>query len=612
MNREELELPLPIVNDSTPFTSAVQPELAPIPSGPAPALHYTVAMPQPTSHLFEVTLQVRNWPQSSLDLKMPVWTPGSYLVREYSRHLQDFAATCEHGAALTWQKVGKNHWQVNSLGRPVTIRYRIFAHELTVRTNHLDDTHGFFNGAALFFYILGWQQQPVTVTIVPPPNWQIATVLPALPGQANTFIAADFDTLVDSPFEIGHHQIHPFTALDKPHEYVIWGQGNLDIARLIHDTQKVIEVEAAIFGGLPYDRYQFLLHLAPNSFGGLEHKASCTLIYDRLGFRARAKYERFMQLVAHEFFHLWNVKRIRPKALEVFDYEAENYTPSLWFCEGTTSFYDLIVPLWAGIYDAKTYLRNLSQEITQYLNTPGRLVQPVSEASFDAWIKLYRPDANSANSQISYYLKGEMISLLLDLGIRIKHRNQRSLNQVMRHLWEQFGQAEIGFTPEQLKSVIEAVAEFDLTDFFNRYIYGVEELPFDEYLAGFGLCLQSNQDDADRPPFLGLACKTENQRDIVKFVEAQSPAQQAGINVGDELVAIAGWRVGANQLEERLKEYQPGDVIEMTVFHHDALKVCTVALAAPRATSYQLVALAHPADLQKQNFAGWLGVPLLA
>lgn len=614
MNQEDWELSAPIA-DGANFTTPSA--AASVPSGPRvspPKLHYTVAMPQPTAHLFEVKLQVQGWSQATLDLKMPVWTPGSYLVREYSRHLQNFSATDGQGRPLLWQKREKQHWQVETpaqSGQSLTIRYRIFANELTVRTNHLDGTHGFFNGAALFFYLPDWQQQPLTVTIVPPaPNWQIATTLPAVPKSLHTFAAPDFDTLVDSPFEIGLHQIHAFEVLGKPHEYVIWGKGNVAIDRLIQDTQKIIEVEAAIFGGLPYDRYQFLLHLAPNSFGGLEHKVSCTLIYDRLGFRDRGKYERFMQLVAHEFFHLWNVKRIRPKALEVFDYEAENYTPSLWFCEGTTSFYDLIIPYWAGIYDAKAYLNHLSQEITRYLTTPGRLVQPLSESSFDAWIKLYRPDANSANSQISYYLKGEMVSLLLDLAIRVKHSNTRSLNQVMRQLWEQFGKAEIGFIPAQLKSVIEAVAEFDLTDFFNRYIHGTEELPFNEYFAGFGLRLQSNQDEGDRAPFIGLTVKTENGREMIKFVEAHSPAQQAGIDPGDELLAIDDFRVSANQLDEHLKDYQPGDVITVAVFHQETLKLCQVKLAPPPPTSYQIVAMTDPSALQQQNFAGWLNVQL--
>ena len=600
MNQEDLELTTLSVE-----TAIDSPSSRPV------SLSYQVSMSQPESHLFEITLYVRDWKQPTLELSLPVWTPGSYLVREYARHLQDFSARGE--ASLLWRKVQKNRWQIETQGTSeIVVSYRIFANELTVRTNHLDETHGYFNGAALFLYVPGFEKQPIRVEIVlPRSDWRIATTLPTVPGHSNTFEAKDFDTLVDSPFEIGHHELYPFEVLGKPHELAIWGQGNVDPDRIIQDTQKIIKVEAELFGGLPYDRYLFLLHLTSNSFGGLEHKDSCSLIYSRMGFRAKDKYDRFMQLVAHEFFHLWNVKRIRPKGLEVFDYERENYTPSLWFSEGTTSFYDLILPYRAGIYDAKTYLKSLSQEITRYLMTPGRLVQPLSESSFDAWIKLYRPDANSANSQISYYLKGEMVTLLLDLGIRIKHGNGRSFDDVMRQMWKQFGKDEIGFTPEQLKATIESVAGFDLTNFFNRYIDGgIEELPFDEYLAGFGLRLHSNREESDRPPHLGMTAKTEHGREMIKFVEFGSPAHRAGVSAGSELLAIDGWRISADQINDRLKDYQPGDTIEIAVFHQDELRVRSVTLADPQPTQYQVLAIEQPSTAQQRNFQGWLGVPL--
>ncbi|YAF97497.1 MAG: M61 family metallopeptidase [Nodularia sp. CChRGM 3473] len=574
-----------------------------------PTIHYLVAMPQPETHLFEVTLQLINHPSKILDLKMPVWTPGSYLVREYAKNLQDFAAFAGD-EPLPWRKISKNHWQVNTNGvSELTVRYRMFANELSVRTNHLDTTHGYFNGAALFFRLPGWESLPINITIVPPrPDWRVTTSLPLVGEQANTFSAVDFDTLVDSPFEIGNHQLYHFEVLGKPHELAIWGQGNLQSQRIIADIQKVIQVEAQMFGGLPYERYIFLLHLFAQAYGGLEHKNCCSLIYQRFGFRTQEKYERFVQLVAHEFFHLWNVKRIRPKGLEVFDYEQENYTPSLWFCEGTTSYYDLLIPLRAGIYDAKSYLNHLGKEITRFLTTPGRKVQPLSESSFDAWIKLYRPDANSNNSQMSYYLKGEMVSLLLDLLIRARHGNQRSLDDVMRQMWWKFGQAEIGYTPEQLQEVIESVAGVDLGNFFERYIDSTDELPFNQYLEPFGLQLLAEREEE---PYLGIRAKTENGREVIKSVETASPAQLAGIDAGDELLALEGIRLTAHQLSDRLKDYQPNDTIEITVFHQDELRTYTVTLAAPRPSKYQIVPIHNPDPAQKENFASWLGVPIV-
>ncbi len=437
---------------------------------PLPSLTYFVKMTHPGSHLFEVGLQIEHWSASVLSLKMPVWTPGSYLVREYSRHIQGFKAVSkDKQKKLLSQKVSKNHWEVETKEVDnILITYRVFANELTVRTNHLDDTHGYFNGAALFYFIPGLEQTPITVEVIPPhATWRVSTALPEIPGKVNQFYAKDFDTLVDSPFEIGSQAIYPFEVLGKPHKYAIWGTGNVQPQKLIEDTKKIIEIEANLFGGLPYDDYLFILHLTHNSFGGLEHKNSCSLIYSRFYFRDTDKYNRFLQLVAHEFFHLWNVKRIRPKAIETFDYEQENYTPSLWFSEGTTSYYDMVIPLRAGIYNAQKFLELLGKEITRFLRTPGRKVQPLSESSFDAWIKLYRRDNNSDNCQISYYLKGELVSLLLDLLIRAKHQNKRSLDNVMVQMWEQFGKSEIGFTPHQLQQIIESVADMDLQSFFN-------------------------------------------------------------------------------------------------------------------------------------------------
>ncbi|PSP31899.1 MAG: peptidase M61 [Cyanobacteria bacterium QS_8_48_54] len=578
-----------------------------------PTIHYQVAMSQPESHLFEVTLQVKGWQTSALDLKMPAWTPGSYLVREYARQVQDFSAEARDGQPLSSRKLSKNHWQIDTeSASEITVRYRVFANELSVRTNHLDASHGYFNGAALFFFISGLEQHPIQVTIVPPkPDWHVTTPLPPVSGEIHTFEAKDFDTLVDSPFEIGTQQIYNFEVLGKPHQLAIWGRGNANPERIIEDTKKIIEVESQIYQGLPYQKYLFLLHLSGSGFGGLEHKNSCSLNYPRFGFRARDKYNRFMQLVAHEFFHLWNVKRIRPEALETFDYEQENYTTSLWFCEGTTSYYDGLIPLRAGIYDAKAFLEGLSKDITRFQTTPGRKVQPLSESSFDAWIKLYRRDANSDNNQISYYLKGAMVSLLLDLLIRARHENSLSLDDVMRQMWESFGKEEVGFTSQQLREVLESVAQIDLGEFLQRYVDGTDELPFNEYFQPFGLQVLGVEDE-EPTPRLGVKVATENGKETIKFVEADSPAGRAGIDAGDELLAVDGMRVTAEQLSDRLKDYQADDTISVTVFHQDELQTHSVKLAQPQPSSYQIVPVDSPSDEQKKRFTDWLGEELTA
>ncbi len=568
-----------------------------------PKLAYQIAMSQPQTHLFEVKLTVSNWGNDVLDLKMPVWTPGSYLVREYAKQLQDFAAVTSDDRSLIATKISKHHWQIQADKCPeIIISYRMFAHELTVRTNHLDATHGYFNPAALCFYVPGSEHCRIEISIIPPhPNWQVTTALPAIGPQ--TFLAANFDTLVDSPFEIGTQQVYDFTVVGKPHQLVVWGEGNLDPLQTISDIKKVIQVESDIFGGLPYEKYIFLLHLSPSGGGGLEHKDCCSLLYPRFNFQGSDKHNRFMQLVAHEFFHLWNVKRIRPIALEKFDYDRENYTDSLWFSEGTTSYYDLLIPLWAGIYDERECLSELSKEITRFLTTPGRLVQPLSESSFDAWIKLYRPDANSSNSQMSYYLKGEIVTLLLDLLIRDRTEGVKSFDDVLLAMWEKFGKSEIGFTELQLKNTIESVANLDLTEFYDRYIHGIEEIPFNDYLAPFGVELKPIESTI---PYLGITVKHEHGREAIKSVASNSPAQLAGVDPGDELLAIDGFKVTADRLNDRLKQYQCGDNIHLTIFHADRLMTVNIILSACQPHQYQLQPLEWTSDRQRQQFKMWM------
>ncbi len=573
-----------------------------------PNLYYQVSLENPQLHLFQITLTINNWGDKQLELKMPVWTPGSYLVREYARHLQDFNVINEDTQdILLWEKISKNCWQINTENiSNIVVKYQIYANDLTVRTNHLDSTHGYFNGAALFFYIPEYQNIPLTISIIPPqPDWQVTTSLLKIGN--HTFSADCFDTLVDSPFEIGTHKISNFVVLDKPHQWVIWGQGNIQEEEIIKDTKAIIETEAKLFGDLPYEDYFFLLHLSGSGFGGLEHKNCCVLNYPRFGFKKKDKYNRFIQLVAHEFFHLWNVKRIRPKELETFDYSQENYTSSLWFCEGTTSYYDILIPYRAKIYNRQVMFDLISKDITQYLFTPGRNIQPLRESSFDAWIKLYRRDTYSNNNQISYYLKGQFISLFLDLLIRKNTEGKKSLDDVMAQMWVRFGVDEIGYTEKELKEVIEEVAQTDLTEFWDLYLNSTTELPFNEYLRPFGLKVEGKK-AKNTYPYLGIILQKEGCLEKISFVDANSPAGKVGIEAGDELLAIDGFRVNADLLTERLQDYQVNDVIAVTIFHQEELKTLEVTLGDILPSSYQLKIMDKLTKSQKFLLNNWLGL----
>lgn len=569
---------------------------------------YRLAIPEPENHLLQVELEIdlQNIPQGKfIDLKLPVWTPGSYLVREYAKHLQNFTALNDLGEPLAWQKLSKNHWRINYSDRSlIKVRYQIFCNELTVRTNHIDSTHAFFTGAAVFMYVP--EQNPSYKVEIGElrDNWKISTALPIVEDAFNTFYAKDFDTLVDSPFEIGLHERHEFKVLDKSHSFVVWGQHNADMQRIVKDTAAIIAVEAEIFGGLPYEKYDFILH-ASNGFGGLEHKDCCVLLYNRLGFRKEDNYLQFINLVAHEFFHTWNVKRIRPKALESFDYDNENYTSSLWFSEGTTSYYDQIFPLRARLYDGKHYLKLVNKSITRLQTTFGRNVQSLYDSSFDTWIKLYRPDPNTHNNQISYYLKGELVSMFLDLLIRDKTNNLRSLDRVMQIMWERFGKDETGFSEAQLHEVIETVAGVDLSTFWKDYLYGTKELDYNYYLEPFGLTLRTSRQDI---PFIGMTLKSKNGIAEVEKVEFDSPAQKAGISSGDMLLAIAGIRVTAETFSDRLRDFAAGDAIAVTVFQQDLLRTVEVILQEPVNNHFELIQSPNASPNQELNLRLWLNI----
>ena len=576
--------------------------------------HYWVRMPEPANHLFDVELRLTDIPANRpILLQFPAWTPGSYLLREYSRHLQDFCAFDASDRQVPFTRLDKNTWQLAPTDtHRLRIHYRIYANELTVRTNHLDTTHGYFNGAATFLYCEGRQQEAIALTICPPhPSWAIATSLkPAEetvdPGQPQTFLAQDFDELVDSPVEVGVHRSQSFEVLGKPHRFVVWGSGNEDLEAIVKATQTIVETEAKLFGGLPYDSYLFLLHLTGTGGGGLEHKNCTSLLYPRFGFQNPERYNRFLSLVAHEFFHLWNVKRLRPKAIETFDYSQENYLRSLWFCEGTTSYYDTLILRRAGLISVETYLKLLGDRIGKLQTTPGRQVQSLVDSSFDTWIKLYRPTENASNSQVSYYLKGEIVTALLDLHIRSQSAGENCLDTVMQDLWQRFGQFERGYTDAELQSAFESAAKTELDEFFRLYINGTQELDYNRFLQPFGLQLEVKPPQ-DSPPYLGITAKADNGRSTIKSVTMGSPAQLAGIWAGDELVAIAGYKVTANTLNERLKSYHPGQTVTVTVFQREELKTVSVTLADPLPEKHSLVPLPDVTGEQRQRCIDWLG-----
>lgn len=574
-----------------------------------PDINYTVSMSKPWTHLLEVEMRF-SWARMPeiAEIKMPVWTPGSYLIREYARHVQAFAVKNAGGDALEWQKLNKNTWQIDTKGtKEIVVSYKVYANELTVRTNELNADHAFFNNAALLMFPKGELAAASTIKVLPFGNWKVATGLPKVEGQTNTFRAENFDVLYDSPFEVGNFIEVPFTVEGVPHRYVFAGEGNYDADKIAADTAKIIEQLKAIFGDLPYKDYLFIVNLRGG--GGLEHLNSTALQWQKFGFKPESRYTAFLALVAHELFHVWNVKRIRPDALGPFDYENENYTRLLWAAEGTTAYYENILLRRADLISDKDVLDGKAQLIEQLQARPGRFETSLESASFDAWIKYYRQDENSVNNQISYYDKGEVVNFLLDIEIRTASGGAKSLDDVMRFLYDEFSKKNKNFTSVDYQKIAEIMAGKSLEDFFAKYVRGTAEIDYNATLNGIGLQLESGEDGLQKA-FLGGTLTETDGKLTVRAVPADTPAYQFGLNVNDQIVAIDGSRASQTFLQSHLTGKKPGDKLKLTIFRFDELREIEVTLGGRAKSDYKIVAVENPTDVQKRLYREYLKAEL--
>jgi predicted metalloprotease with PDZ domain len=579
-------------------------------------MRHRLSFPEPHAHLLHVELEIDR-PGPAPELVLPVWTPGSYLVREYARHVEGISAEDAGGRPLRVERLDKHRFRVDAAGAErARVRYRVYANELTVRTCHLDATHAYVNGAAAFLLVRGREREPQVVEISPPAGWKVST---ALAGGPAAFTAEDYDALVDAPIEVGTHRTVRFTAAGRPHEIAVWGRGSVDLERLAEDTRRIVETCAALLGGVPYDRYLFVVHLSDRRRGGLEHARSTTLQLARTGFFPPETYEETLGLVAHEFFHAWNVKRLRPAAFVPFDYGREQYTRLLWWFEGATSYYEQLLLARAGLVAPRRHLARLGEALTALERTPGARKMSVEEASFLAWVKHYRPDENSANSAVSYYLKGELVALALDLALR---RAGRSLDELLLALLARWPAGSGGVPEDGVERVAGELLGADAARrFFDRFVRGTEPLEPDLDAIGVRLLRRAAQgldDKGGTPPrprpdegrgtpgWLGAELPA-GPKLVVKEVREGSPAHRAGLYAEDEIVAEDGFRVDRAGLWDRLCERGPGGELRLSVFRRDELVEVEVPLSAPPADTVWLEPVAAATPEQRAAFEAWCG-----
>ncbi|GAB4020336.1 M61 family metallopeptidase [Spirosoma koreense] len=600
----------------TPFSSTAK---APFPddenpAAAAPGITYVLSMPQPQTHYFEVEMQLKNIASPTnakkngyVDIKMPVWTPGSYLIREYAKNVESFAATAA-GKPVRSEKIRKNAWRVFSAEDNLTIHYRVYANELTVRTNFVDADHGYVTPAGMFMYHDALKNGAHRVVVQPYKTWkQVSTALTPVAGAPFTYEAPDFDLLVDSPIEIGNQRTFTFTASNVPHTVAMFGEVDYDVSRLQADYKRVCETAATVVGEHPCSNYTFIVHHLPPGAGGggLEHLNSTTLQTSRNAYATEANYKGFLTLVAHEYFHLWNVKRIRPIALGPFDYEAENYTHMLWLSEGGTSFYEDYILRRAGFHTPEAYLSLVANDINRIENQPGSRVQSAAESSWDAWIKEYRPNENSGNTTISYYSKGSVLGSLLNLAILAGSNGTRTMDDLMRLLYnDYYKKQKRGFTDDEFRRAAEQVAGRSLEDFFAIGVNSANPINYNAYFEPVGLQLV-NVAAKLQDGFLGASVSAANGKTTITGVRRGSAAYIDGLNVGDEVLSIDSVRVG-DDLLKLVGNRNAGDKLNVLVNRGGLVRHIPVTLGQNPLVSYRLVPLPTITPEQKTLYNKWL------
>ncbi len=571
-----------------------------------PKVNYELAFSQAQAHYVDVKITIQQNDKESIDFKMPVWAPGSYLVREFARNVEGVAATNAKNESLFCEKINKNTWRVKAgKNTEVVFQYRVYAFELTVRTSFIDDAHAYLNGSSIFMYAEGLKEAPIQLKITPNTNWKKISCSLAKSG-TNPFelTAPNYDMLADAPIEIGNQDIIAFEVLGIPHEVAMVGQGNYDREKIKKDFTKIIEEAKSIFGTHPCKNYVFIIHNVNAGGGGLEHLNSTTLQMQRNAYAAEATYNGFLSLVAHEYFHLWNVKRLRPIALGPFNYDEENYTRMLWVAEGFTAFYDNWIVRRTKHLTAEKYLEVIANEFTALANLPGAKVQSLSESSFDAWIKFYRRNENSANNQVSYYDKGSVVALMLNLAIIKNSNGTQSIDDVMKYMYAKCedGQA-VGYTDEEFKSALEKYTGQNLDSFYVNYIDGLTPIDFTAIAATAGLKI-TDLNAVKNEIYLGINTSNVSGKLVVTAISNVSAAYAAGLNVNDEIIAMDNYRT--DDLLKATANKKPGESIELLVARDGLIKKVSFVLTKNANVKYKLEKLTEQTPAQETIFKAWI------
>jgi predicted metalloprotease with PDZ domain len=552
-------------------------------------ISYSLKMPRPQNHYFQVEMQVTQLKQKTATVKLPVWAPGSYLVREFSRHLNQVKAYSLQGAALPVIKKTKNAWEIDLKGQTAfVVKYEVYAFELSVRTSFLDETHGFVSGPSMFMYLDGHKETGGELLVQPHASFKRISTGMSLKsevkqGNNQTFTFDNYDQLVDSPIEIGNQYEFEFEAAGVKHTVAMYGEGNFDPERLKEDMAKIVEEETKVVGVNPNKRYVFIVHNVVGGDGGLEHCNSSVLSVDRWTYDG-SNYINFLNLVAHEYFHLWNVKRIRPIELGPFNYDQEVYTNYLWVMEGFTSYYDELILRRCGFYSQEEMLKKIQIAVNYVESSVGARVQPVAHASFDAWIKAYRPNENSSNTTMTYYSRGLIIASVLDAMIIKQSNGKECLDHFMKDLYETYYVGKNrGFTDAEFKACLTKHTGQDMAEFFLKYIDGTDVIPYSMYFLPLGVEVS---DVGGVKPVFGANVSEEGGKVIIKSIRSNSSAEDAGLSVNDEVIACMNYRVDKSMLDALMNGAAVGDEFELTISRDKLMRKVLVKIIGQKRSTF--------------------------
>ena len=573
-----------------------------------PTVDYHLTVTDAAHHLAEVEIIFPHMNAGAMEVKMPVWRSGRYEILDLPKGVRHFSAGNRQGQAYSFEKTDKNTWQINvpEAGQ-VLVRYQLYANMLSHRVRHIDSTHAYLDASGVFMYSPPLRSAPVNVRLTVPSGWQSRSGMQSTgPHQ---FTAANYDILVDSPIESGIHDFRAFTIDGMEYEIVVWGEGNYQMDQLQADITALHHAAATIWGSYPFERYVYMYHIGDGLRGATEHLNSTIIQWDRFGFYPREQYNKIIGTTAHEFVHTWNVKAYRPAGITPYNYNAENYADLLWMAEGTTSYYDNLLPARAGIYTVEEYLKELSKSIEAHLKKPGRRVMSVQEASFNKW--MVEDHDRNLNASVSIYLEGALVSWLMDQRIRELSKDRYSMDDLQNWLFENYEATQKGYTEADVLIGLQTLTGHSFAQFWDDHVRGTQAIDFEQLLAFYGLQFKPPKklkDDEKPKTWIGADTAEKDGLLSVRHVALDSPAWKAGLSAGDTIVALDGYQLKPKSAKQRLESLDAGKSIRLHYFNNGRLLETELTPVLEPVAKISIMAVERPSKKQRQRFSDWMKI----